>query len=78
MTSAKTLPYIKAATIFGTSLHLLIDANVDDQKVEHDLKSFGAGDVTVHPIEPTLEDVFVQLTETRGREVEAQRAEANQ
>ncbi|HEV8434749.1 MAG TPA: AAA family ATPase, partial [Thermoanaerobaculia bacterium] len=77
MTSAKTLPYIKAATIFGTSLHLLIDANVDDQKVESDLRNFGAGDVTVHPIEPTLEDVFVQLTMTRGREVEAQRAEAS-
>jgi ABC-type multidrug transport system ATPase subunit len=76
MTSAKTLPYIKAATIFGTSLHLLIDANVDDAKVERDLKSFGAGDVAVRPIDPTLEDVFVQLTETRGREVEAQRAEA--
>ena len=78
MTSAKTLPYIKAATIFGTSLHLLIDANVDDKKVEQDLRNFGAGSVTVHPIEPTLEDVFVQLTETRGREVEAQRAEARQ
>lgn len=77
MTSAKTLPYIKAATIFGTSLHLLIDANVDDKKVESDLRNFGAGDVTVHPIEPTLEDVFVQLTMTRGREVEAQRAEAS-
>jgi ABC-type multidrug transport system ATPase subunit len=77
MTSAKTLPYIKAATIFGTSLHLLIDANVDDEKVEQDLKNFGSGDVTVHPIAPTLEDVFVQLTETRGREVEAQRAEAS-
>jgi len=77
MTSAKTLPYIKAATIFGTSLHLLIDANVDDEKVESDLRNFGAGDVTVHPIEPTLEDVFVQLTMTRGREVEAQRAEAS-
>jgi ABC-type multidrug transport system ATPase subunit len=76
MKSAKTLPYIRAATIFGTSLHLLIDANVNDEKVEHDLESFGAGDVTVRPIEASLEDVFVQLTETRGREVEAQRAEA--
>jgi ABC-type multidrug transport system ATPase subunit len=76
MKSAKTLPYIRAATIFGTSLHLLIDANVTDEKVEHDLESFGAGDVTVRPIEASLEDVFVQLTETRGREVEAQRAEA--
>jgi hypothetical protein len=76
MKSAKTLPYIRAATIFGTSLHLLIDANVTDEKVEHDLESFGAGNVTVRPIEASLEDVFVQLTETRGREVEAQRAEA--
>jgi ABC-type multidrug transport system ATPase subunit len=76
MKSAKTLQYIRAATIFGTSLHLLIDANVDDAKVEHDLESFGAGEVTVRPIEASLEDVFVRLTETRGREVEAQRAEA--
>jgi ABC-type multidrug transport system ATPase subunit len=76
MKSAKTLQYIRAATIFGTSLHLLIDANVDDAKVEHDLESFGAGEVTVRPIEASLEDVFVRLTETRGREVEAQRVEA--
>ena len=27
MKSAKTLPYVRAATIFGTSLHLLIDAS---------------------------------------------------
>jgi ABC-type multidrug transport system ATPase subunit len=75
MTSARTLDYIKAATIFGTSLHLLIDANVDDAKVQQDLRNFGAGEVTVRPIDPSLEDVFVRLTETRGREVEAQRAE---
>jgi ABC-type multidrug transport system ATPase subunit len=74
MTSARTLKYIRAATIFGTSLHLLIDSNVDDAKVEKDLESFGAGNVTVRPIEPSLEDVFVRLTETRGREVEAERA----
>ncbi|HEY3055078.1 MAG TPA: ABC transporter ATP-binding protein, partial [Thermoanaerobaculia bacterium] len=70
MTSARTLPYVRAATIFGTSLHLLIDANVSDEQVERDLESFGISDVTVTPIEPTLEDVFVQLTETRGKEVE--------
>ena len=33
------------------------------------------GDVNVTPIEASLEDVFVRLTETRGRELEAQRAE---
>jgi ABC-2 type transport system ATP-binding protein len=73
MASAKKLTYIRAATIFGTSLHLLIDSNVSNDKVEHDLESIGTSDVTVADIAPTLEDVFVQLTETRGREVEASR-----
>jgi ABC-type multidrug transport system ATPase subunit len=74
MRSAKTLPYVHAATIFGTALHLLIDDSVPDSKVEHDLEAFGISDVTVSPIEPSLEDVFVRLTETRGKEIEAERA----
>ncbi|HYS53773.1 MAG TPA: ABC transporter ATP-binding protein [Thermoanaerobaculia bacterium] len=74
LTKAKTLRYIRACTIFGTSLHLLIDANVSNERVEHDLEAFGISDVAVHDIEASLEDVFVRLTETRGREIEAQRA----
>lgn len=73
MTSARTLPYVQAATIFGTALHLLIDESVDDARLRHDLESFGAGKVVVSPIEPSLEDVFVRLTETRGKEAEARR-----
>jgi ABC-type multidrug transport system ATPase subunit len=68
MTSAKSLPYVRAATIFGTALHLLIDASVDDQRVEHDLEAFGLGDITVEPIAPSLEDVFVRLTEIHAQE----------
>jgi ABC-type multidrug transport system ATPase subunit len=75
MTSARTLPYVHAATIFGTSLHLLVDADVSHDRIKKDLESFGLGDVTLSPIEPSLEDVFVRLTETRGKEVEARRAE---
>jgi ABC-type multidrug transport system ATPase subunit len=75
MTSARTLPYVRAATIFGTSLHLLIDQEITNEKVEKDLEAFGAGDVTVLVIAPSLEDVFVRLTETRGKEVEANRLE---
>ncbi|MCU1229446.1 MAG: transporter, binding protein [Acidobacteria bacterium] len=75
MTSARTLPYVRAATIFGTSLHLLIDKEITNEKVEKDLEAFGAGDVKVLEIAPSLEDVFVRLTETRGKEVEAQRLE---
>jgi ABC-type multidrug transport system ATPase subunit len=73
MASAKKLSYVRAATIFGTSLHLLVDASVSNETVERDLESIGTSDVTVADIAPTLEDVFVQLTETRGKEVEASR-----
>jgi ABC-type multidrug transport system ATPase subunit len=74
LAKAKTLPYIRACTIFGTSLHLLIDAGVTNEKVEHDLEAFGIADIKVHDIDASLEDVFVRLTETKGREIEAQRA----
>lgn len=73
MMSARTLQYVKAATIFGTALHLLIDASVTDERLKSDLESFGAGRVVVAPIEPSLEDVFVRLTEVRALEIEAQR-----
>jgi ABC-type multidrug transport system ATPase subunit len=72
MTSARKLPYVRAATIFGTSLHLLVDAGVSNAQLQRDLQQ----DVAVSEIEPSLEDVFVRLTETRGKEVEAARAEA--
>ena len=74
MKSARTLPYVHAATIFGTALHLLIDATISNEHVKRDLESFGISEVAVAEIAPTLEDVFVQLTESRGKEVEAARA----
>src|SRR5258708_1315133 len=61
-----------AATIFGTALHLLIDASVSNETLKSDLESFGAGRVVVSPIDPSLEDVFVRLTEVRAQELEAQ------
>ena len=74
MKSARTLPYVHAATIFGTALHLLIDATISNEQVKRDLESFGISEVAVAEIAPTLEDVFVQLTESHGKEMEAARA----
>ena len=71
MTSARTLPYVRASTIFGTSLHLLVDESVSNQKIDDDLEAFGISSVVVRDIEPTLEDVFVRLTEVRAAELEA-------
>ena len=66
MTSARTLQYVRASTIFGTSLHLLVDESVSNQKIDEDLEAFGISSVAVRDIEPTLEDVFVRLTEVRA------------
>ncbi len=63
MASARTLPYVHASTIFGTSLHLLVDEHISNQKIDEDLEAFGISSVTVQDIAPTLEDVFVRLTE---------------
>src|SRR6185436_4710512 len=71
MASARTLPYVRAATIFGTSLHLLVDESVTNEKIDDDLESFGISSVVVRDIAPTLEDVFVRLTEVRAAELEA-------
>src|SRR6185295_8220193 len=66
MNSARTLKYVHASTIFGTSLHLLIDESVSNEQLDRDLEAFGIASVTVRDIEPTLEDVFVRLTEVQG------------
>jgi ABC-type multidrug transport system ATPase subunit len=66
MASARTLPYVHAVTIFGTSLHLLVDENVSNEKIDADLEAFGISSVSVRDILPTLEDVFVRLTEVHA------------
>lgn len=70
MTSARTLPYVRASTIFGTSLHLLIDETLSNRSLAEDLDRFGNSAVVVRDIQPTLEDVFVRLTEVRAAELE--------
>ena len=42
--------------------------------VKPNIEAFGIADINVHDIDASLEDVFVRLTETRGREIETQRA----
>lgn len=61
----RELPAVRDATLFGTELHVLIDANVPPK----DLLSRVAPDdatATCRPIGPTLEDVFVLLSRRRA------------
>jgi ABC-2 type transport system ATP-binding protein len=54
--------YVRDATIFGQSIHLLMDENVGLDQVKSDLKREGYNGVALRPITPSLEDVFVTLT----------------
>ena len=62
MGKARGKPYVHDVTIFGNALHLLVDADLDDEAIARDLTAAAGSPVHVRPITPSLEDVFVRLT----------------
>jgi drug efflux transport system ATP-binding protein len=64
LAAIKRKPYVRSATIFGQSIHLLMDESVTLDQVKSDLSSDGFTDVELRTIAPSLEDVFVTLTNT--------------
>ena len=58
----KRKPYVRGATIFGQAIHLLMDEAVSTQQVKDELARDGFTEVEIRPILPSLEDVFVTLT----------------
>jgi ABC-type multidrug transport system ATPase subunit len=61
-------PFLQSSTIFGQSIHALIDARVDDAELVARLKQAGFPGAAVRAIAPSLEDVFVTLTEQAAAE----------
>ncbi len=62
LAAMKRKPYVHNATIFGQSIHLLMGDQVSLDQVKTDLASDGFADAEIRPIMPSLEDVFVTLT----------------
>lgn len=56
------LPGVRSATVFGQSMHLLVDESVSSTEIEARLRSVGIGHSEIHEIGPSLEDVFVTLS----------------
>jgi ABC-type multidrug transport system ATPase subunit len=56
------LPGVRSATVFGQSMHLLVDENLERAKIEEKLRMVGVSHVEIHEIGPSLEDVFVELS----------------
>ena len=56
------VPGVKSATVFGQSMHLLVDERVRRAEIDEKLSSVGIGHAEIHEIGPSLEDVFVTLS----------------
>ena len=56
-------PYCPTATIFGQAVHAVIDRSVSDADLAARFAAAGFSDVHLREIAPSLEDVFVTLTE---------------
>jgi len=59
---ARTIPGIRSATIFGQSIHALIDDNLDLDHLRAQLLTHDIAVAEIRPLAPSLEDVFVELT----------------
>ena len=60
--AVRRLPGVRAATVFGQSMHLLLDRDVTEEFILAELRNVGIPHADIRPIAPSLEDVFVTLT----------------
>jgi ABC-type multidrug transport system ATPase subunit len=68
---ARQIPGIRSATIFGQSIHALIDDHFDLHELREELLKNGIAVAEVRPLAPSLEDVFVELTNKHQAMLEA-------
>jgi ABC-type multidrug transport system ATPase subunit len=58
----RQLAGVRSVTVFGQSMHLLVDEQLPEQRIRDELTKTGSPHVDFHPMGPSLEDVFVALT----------------
>ena len=59
---ARHIPGIRSATIFGQSIHALVEEHFDSDVLRNHLGKEGISVTEIRPLAPSLEDVFVELT----------------
>jgi len=64
--AVRTLPGILTATVFGQSMHLLAEGSLSEPVIRDRLATVGIAQADIRPIAPSLEDVFVALTNRNG------------
>lgn len=63
----RQLSGVRSATVFGQSMHLLLEAGLTDDAIKHRLATVNLHQADIRPIAPSLEDVFVALTAEQQR-----------
>ncbi|MBI2928041.1 MAG: ABC transporter ATP-binding protein [Verrucomicrobia bacterium] len=56
---------VRTATLFGQSMHLLVEETMREETIREQLARVGIPRADIRPIAPSLEDVFVALTNHR-------------
>jgi ABC-type multidrug transport system ATPase subunit len=60
--AVRHVPGVRSATVFGQSMHLLVEDSVSEQAIHRRLSEVDIQGADIRPIAPSLEDVFVTLT----------------
>jgi ABC-2 type transport system ATP-binding protein len=68
---AKEMTLFKSATIFGRSIHALVDETVGREVLDRELRRRNIDVEEIRPLVPTLEDAFVELSQRRQEQMEA-------
>ena len=71
---ARTVPGVRSSTIFGQSIHALIDDHLDLDHLRSQFLNHNVAVAEIRPLAPSLEDVFVELTYRHQAAQEAARA----
>ena len=64
--AVRHLPGVRSATVFGQSMHLLVDEGMSEEFIRAELAKHNIPNADIRPIAPSLEDVFVALTTNRN------------
>src|SRR5262249_1718610 len=70
----RQMDHVRSVTIFGQSIHALVDDRFEMGDLQAQLAQRGVMVSEIRPLEPSLEDVFVELTYKNQAELEASNA----
>jgi ABC-2 type transport system ATP-binding protein len=62
----RTAPAVRAATLFGDTVHALVSSDADAKPLADVLRREGISVLSIEAIEPSLEDLFIHLVGTES------------